>query len=316
MFFRWFRQRATNVKSLLDNEPANPFEPEAHVLISAGLDSLAKYWQTTYRPDLAGAGHRVRFAEFLLTHADAAVFSRVCGPLLRARATKLGPRKSQLITRVVGGLEQHGSVRYFSDDPTLDELAGNVELQALGIGRTWLQKSRFGEVLYSEYRCNWVHEFQPSKDLAPQNWDLRDLKPRYQNVLVPQRDNSGESSSGNWRHRVYFPTAFLLETYSRVISSFESDCLRDNIDPSRPLQWAGPKERKVTDIQALAAAIRPLVERLEQQLHNEIKRADPLKVSPPDVLAANKQQFEETHARWAEYHQIAERVRALAVGGE
>ena len=232
-FFGWFRQREANARHLLlspapvvTKYASAKFEPDVHVLIAAGLDSLASYWQPTYRPDLSKAPHGRRMGEFLVTHADADIFSRVSGPRLRARAAKLlSPDAIALIRKLVGTQETTGTVRHYFDDLPLDSLATNPQLTQLGATRDWLLPSRFGEILYKDYRCGWVHDLRHPEELAYGDLGIGRSTPVYENMSVMRE--------GQWRktHRIFFPTVFLLDTYARAVESFERDCLRDRIDP-------------------------------------------------------------------------------------
>ena len=48
----------------------------------------------------------------------------------------------------------------------------------------WLTRSRYGELLYQEYRCMWIHEFQPSRKLGNAFDPAEESEPDYQNLMA------------------------------------------------------------------------------------------------------------------------------------
>src|SRR4051812_18034376 len=93
-FFHWYRQRLANVRALFDaaapetsvKAMAN-FEPDQHVLIATGLDSLANAWARVYPPPKPQKPDE-RMGEFLQLHGGAQIFSRVAGPIAFEQAQK------------------------------------------------------------------------------------------------------------------------------------------------------------------------------------------------------------------------------------
>jgi hypothetical protein len=214
-FFNYYRQRARNVEALetvsveaVDIGVDRSFAPDQHVLIAAGLDSLAMHWsKTTRRPRESPSS---RFGEFLCRHGGHPAFGKCAVPHLLARGAR--EKRKDLIQKFQGFMQgfAHRRVFNWSDDPDFVEVLSLVDAP----DREWLQRSRYGELLYREYRCGWLHEFQ-SPTLAPDYGEA--IEPQYQNYS---------------RHRrPYFPKVFLLETYQRVVASFERECQEAGTSP-------------------------------------------------------------------------------------
>lgn len=239
-FFDFYRQRVVNVELMNSLKPpaVNPemvpfLFPEQHVCISAGLDSLAKFWGHFYLSKRPPGGDREQMGEFLRTHADKVIFERCSGPDLLRRAQDQRTPKGwgPALQRRLGISNVGGLVRTWRNDPTLSDLVNDSELSKAQIGRDWLKRSCYGEVLYEHYRSNWLHEFERSAALGPHDYAVFDLpEPHYQNLRV------GDSVM----KRLILPYGFLIETYRRVIDSFERQCMSDSFDPSLVVLRPGP----------------------------------------------------------------------------
>lgn len=54
-FFDWYRARVVNLDR--SEEVGDAFAPERHVLLAAGIDSLAKFWAQLYPELLSDQAH-------------------------------------------------------------------------------------------------------------------------------------------------------------------------------------------------------------------------------------------------------------------
>jgi hypothetical protein len=223
-FFRYYRQRLANLEALRSlpapsSTPGFPgsFLPEQFLLVTAGLESLATHWGALYQiaiPKSRFSKSAERLGRFLVEHGDVAIFSRCSMPDLFRRAAK-EPTKDALIAalcQVPSAINPPASRRRWQDDPALDALAAQPAIVSAGIHSAWLRQSRYGEILYKEFRCNWVHELdgpgtRPTLFQAPEN------EPRYDNLEKAPT--------------LVFPLEFLKITYAAVLSSFAARCFSD-----------------------------------------------------------------------------------------
>lgn len=223
-FFAFFRKRVQHAKNLCaPGQAYAPMEPDLHVLISAGLDSLAMYWAKTFSPTLLRGSGGFRMGEFLLRHGDARIFTKCSAPNLLTRATAEGKALRSDIARYLSNEGPAGTVRFWQHDPDLAQVIRDLSRKGADAG--WLQRSRYGELLYKEYRCMWVHQFQPSPKLAD-GYDPDEPEPRYQNKLVPRSDNTIQRVQ-----LLMFSRAFLLKTYETVVEAFANECISSGTAP-------------------------------------------------------------------------------------
>ena len=229
-FFRFFRHRVQNVRTLCPPaDSQGPMEPDFHVLVSAGLDSLALYWAKTFSPrlvnDKLGA---LRMGESLLQHGNSSIFAKCSAPNLLDRVTSQGMTALfPFIGKYLHNEGPLGTVRTWQHDPDLTQVAPDLlHVGVKGVNATWVQRSRYGELLFREYRCMWLHQFQPSERLAS-NYAPDESEPRYQNLLVP--DDVGTDFER--RQLPMFPRAFMLTTYQTVVAQFESECIAKKTAP-------------------------------------------------------------------------------------
>lgn len=234
-FFGWYSQRVANLQSLSGIEPPEPhhheptYEPEQHVLIGAGLDSLAKHWADAFpvSPKLRSAGDRMQ--AFLAEMANSkGIWERVAAPMLRAEAVRRGhPAWAEAIGNAAGSQETHGSVRGYESDLPLLSLVADPRIRAARVPVKLMARFQYGQVLYREYRCTWIHEFDTPEELAPHGWD--DGPPRYQNLNILE----GDAGAGSFRlkHRLVFSLRFLLDAYAEAVDSFKARCVADRADP-------------------------------------------------------------------------------------
>ncbi|GEM_PF-3992717 len=200
------------------------WEPEWQVLVCAGLDSLARHWAATLRPELKSHAAS-RMGEFLTAHGPRDVFGRVSAPHLLHRA--IGEKKlirlRPAIRRYLGQEGSPGAVRTWKDDPTLAIILADKDIGPKC--EEWVKKSRYGEVLYHELRCTWLHEFRKS-DVVADPYDHEADAPRYQNFT------SMLDGKPYWRQRLMFPVKFLTRAYGESVKSFERACIDARVAPT------------------------------------------------------------------------------------
>ena len=229
-FSNFYKRRAANVARLAaaPAEPLTDFEgslqPELHILVCAGLDSLARHWAATFKPALNGKGQAGRrMGEFLVEHGSSEVLARVSAPNLLYRAIGKEPTLVPVIRRYLGQEGSRGSVRTWEHDPKFSEIADDPDV---GAGRVeWIRKSRYGEVLYRELRCMWLHELRGSNVLA-EPYDLEADAPRYQNLVTLDGKRTVKTEQ-----RLMFPVPFLTRTYAAAVASFQRACIAARVAP-------------------------------------------------------------------------------------
>jgi len=214
-FFSFYCQRLANLKQIeglhpeIMIHPYASFNPEFNILLAALLDSLAKYWDLTVLGGL-DKQHGMRFGTFLVTHADPNIWGRcsrlallrsspkgLCDDkktILRAEVEKTYPSKHPDPAEVFG----------WQDDPEYSELAANAELKKVDCDR-WLRKSRYGEILYSHYRCGWLHALNPDSAILTES--AHGDEPHY--------------CSHNSQRAFVIPTKFVVRTLKEAICSFQ-----------------------------------------------------------------------------------------------
>lgn len=230
-FFAYWRRRVDNARWLHDElrSGARMLEPEIHILATAGLDALANYWAATFRPSLNGRGAPAgrRLHEFLCQHGDAQVFRKISAPDLVWRAHESASAVEPLARCHLGERITSGRVRYWEDDPDADVVLADDELVSAAPGRNveeqarWVEKSRYAEILYSDLRCAWLHESNPSPSTS-RAYEDEQGPPRYQNWLtgVPKR--------------IVFPVAYLIRIFDAAVHSFETECVESGRSPVAP----------------------------------------------------------------------------------
>lgn len=86
-----------------------------------------------------------------------------------------------------------------------------------GVPTQWLERWRYGGVIYSEYRCAWVHEFDEGR-VTDHSFSLdHSHEPVYESL--------------NGARILVLPGPFLLDTYKHAIDSFEQWCQQYHISP-------------------------------------------------------------------------------------
>lgn len=227
-FFAYFRQRLANVQEVagMSARPVSPavppsFMPEHLVLLASLLDSLAMYWGLLY---LAGdPPHGVRMHEFLLKHADARIFAKCSIPILLRRVT---PAPADLLKLLP---PDDGRTHDWTSDPDFRHVA-NLPSVASSVPARTLEKARYGEVLYSDFRCDLVHEYQLNSDVAADSFDPGRSEPWYLNLHAP----TGHGPTLALKRLLVFPPKFLESTTRAAIDSFESACAQDGTIPVVP----------------------------------------------------------------------------------
>jgi hypothetical protein len=232
-FFSFYRQRAANAAFLAEGSVQTPsvrtdaapsMDPEVHVLIAAGLDTLAKHWAKTFNKTFSS--HRTRMGEFLASHGGHQAFKKCSAPHLLLRAQAEGREDLVAALRKYLGNEKQGggNVRYWHHDPDYDVVAADPAFPTVD-GQPWVRNSRYGEVIYKEYRNMWLHEYRPSENLSDYEDDR--VEPLYQNIqwIDPRPGRPAHMQ------RLRFPKRFLLEAYRSAIDSFERECRAAGIAP-------------------------------------------------------------------------------------
>lgn len=205
-FFAFFRKRLETAR----RQNGLPYV-DRMVLLTAGLDALAKHWG-----DSSGAAetqHLDRMRIFLARHGGHGAFERVSVPLMHADKKTEEHNKAKLIQHFP--FERYcfnGEVRPYrlsswSDDAILEEVK-----RATSIADRQLARFSYGGILYCRLRNSWVHELlQNDEDvLAPDESVVSD-EPHYRFV------------ANGPRFVLVFPVSFLEATYERCIESFARD---------------------------------------------------------------------------------------------
>ncbi len=260
-YFKYVRGRASNLRRLLTDH-GRDFIVERHIVLAVMMDGLAARWAHVTRKSLAAGA---RMCEFLLSYASPN-FARCSGPDLLRRARRDG--YAALIAPIESALTFHplkGVVRDWHEDPLVADLlrstqivaaAGTIEWKKAGGLPIWLSQSRFGEMLYYNFRNAFVHSLGPNMDLVPVDGDPEfNDEPNYENVthLVDITDDKVEPFSHErpdpedavdpegrytWytrkTPRVQF--LFLLDVLDTVIAGFERECRERGLDPV-PAEW-------------------------------------------------------------------------------
>lgn len=232
-FFNFYRQRLANVAALASGdlkvpigrpEVAASFDPEVHVLVAAGLDSLARHWGHTFNK---GLGARTRMGEFLAIHGGHAAFLKCSAPHLLLRA-KAFPDLIPAVRRYLGNEKfTGGNVRHWHHDPDYAVVAADPPFASVDRKPFWPRSSRYGELLYTEYRTSWLHEYRASINLASDHEESDRIEPSYENMNW-SRPRPGRPSR---MQRPRFTKGFLLATYNVAIESFERECRSAGVAP-------------------------------------------------------------------------------------
>jgi hypothetical protein len=246
-FFNFYRQRIMNADHIV-NVPAPPGRPdvvpsysaEQHVLIAAGLESLAYQWGVTSGKEFI-KNDRERFSSFLRLHGGHPCFQRCSVPYLLERAEGellvVDPTQRASVSRKISALRGYlGSasanhrVRTWTDDPNFPV----VEADSAFPDKTWLHGGRYGDILYKEYRCFWVHQFRGSPKVRP-DYDSQAPEPRYENVTTIREDPDGKvpTTIANSVCLV-FSSRFLLDTYHNALERFRLECEATGNVPGYP----------------------------------------------------------------------------------
>ncbi|MCZ7682411.1 MAG: hypothetical protein M5U28_27930 [Sandaracinaceae bacterium] len=228
-FFNYFRARAAAIRALEDPDPERGLSPDQSVLLATAVDALAKYWAELYMPALCAPGQpaRRRMQEFLLAHARSDIFERVSGPDLRRRALDEGkPQWVDAFRRLYADADFDAMVRRWTLDLPLAAVLAASDVRAAGVPEGWIRRSTYGEVLYTGFRCAWVHE------LAGGEVGSRPfLRSGSDGLDEPHYSNRTDGPFHVNRYLV-FPRPFLLATLDEVIDNFELACMRDGRTPA------------------------------------------------------------------------------------
>lgn len=226
-FFNYYRERYEVAAALPSyfGLPGDRLTPDQHVLIGAGLDSLAGHWADLCH---GPASHQDRMAGFLALHGGHACFDRVATPYLLRYAQNLGKKLKSgnaedrsaleaIVRNACPPLPPRGRFCSWTTDATADEVLAHPEATSGALRHEWVTKHRYGGMLYMGYRCFWIHEFAEGfvTDRSISDSD----EPHYESHM-------------NQRVLV-FPGDFLLRTYAHSVRSFEAFCTEHELVPAK-----------------------------------------------------------------------------------
>lgn len=219
-FFGYFRRRLKNLK-LIKDQFGEAVEPEGNILAGAELDALAKYWAKHSKRPEKPAGRRM--AEFLAAHANTVIWTKCSHTDLRERAkSKLDPRQRAALQRCLSGIPSEdathdASVLSWTIDPDFGTLQHDGLLNSTGIPVEFLEKSRYGEILYRLYRCAWIHDLTPDDHLNTDSSHPLTLLAESQGSGPPQPYYAAR----NHVRGLVIPQPFILSTLEEAINRFE-----------------------------------------------------------------------------------------------
>jgi hypothetical protein len=104
-----------------------------------------------------------------------------------------------------------GKVRSWEDDPRIDTLLGVSQ----SLPESLIRKFSYGRTLYREHRCAWLHSSAPGPGLG--GLELLRNDPYY--------------FPGQTGLRLFLPRNFLITTFDRAMTYFESECKAKNVVP-------------------------------------------------------------------------------------
>lgn len=224
-FIDYFRRRVAVARSLGGGGEETGFTPDQAVLVAACFDSLARHWAVNFRPEVVSPARR-RMFEFLVQFGDANIFSRVSGPALLDMAVDRGRPDLVPAIRTVFREEPHDTgIKSWREDPVLESVVHHPTLLAAGVEAGWLERSTYGELLYVDFRCSWLHEYAGGNlESRPFLWrdDQGRHEPHYSNTTA------GHFSVNR---RLVLPPAFLFSTLDDVLDRFETSFLEAGIFP-------------------------------------------------------------------------------------
>jgi hypothetical protein len=245
-FFNFYGQRIRNAEHIVTvaAPPGRPdvvpsYYAEQHLLIAAGLESLAYHWAVTSGREFPH--DRERFSSFLRLHGGHGCFQKCSLPYLLERAESelevTAPAQQESIRHKIAALRGHlgsasagGRVRRWTDDPDFSVLEADPAFP----DKTSLHLGRYGDMLYKEYRCSWVHEFQGSPKVRP-DYDSQRPEPRYENVTTIREDPSGAAPTTRTHAiRLVFSSKFLLDVYHHALERFRQECEAAGSVPGYP----------------------------------------------------------------------------------
>jgi hypothetical protein len=219
-FFGYFRRRLKNLKLIKDTF-GEPVEPEGNILAGAELDALAKYWaKHSNRPEKP-AGRRL--AIFLATHANAAIWTKCSHTDLRERAkSELDPRQRAALQVCLSGIPSEyathdARVLSWTIDPDFGTLQHDRLLIRTGVPLEFLEKCRYGEILYRLYRCAWIHDLTPDDRLDTDSSLPLTVLAESQGSCPPQPYYAAR----NHVRGLVIPQPFILSTLEKALNSFE-----------------------------------------------------------------------------------------------
>lgn len=234
-FFDYFRRRAMNAQQL--PVAGTPLAAEQLILATAGIEALAGYWDRMW-PAKRGAGAE-RVAGLLEVHGDVDVWGRIALPPLLRFARLKAPSLLGVLTGF-GDEEPDARKRDFREDPTWQAVrlavAGHPQLREV-------ERFRYSHILYTQYRCRWVHELAGPGDNHP-IWHRQALdEPWYDNLSNIDPTAPGIGRYG-LRRILVLPLGLILRTFGAVVDSMqraadaEGKDLNDATRASDPFEMA------------------------------------------------------------------------------
>jgi hypothetical protein len=262
-YFNYVRMRCDKLQQLFDRYGAE-FRVERYIVLGAILESLsARRAQMLGRKRLPGAE---KMAEFLCSYGPPDVFGRCSGPDLLRRARDEHPNVLDALKAKIKFHPLTGIVREWHDDPLLEELLADQTLKAAAAGisdlPTWLRASCYGDMIYRNFRCAWVHSLGPNRDLLSTDGEApeyADEAPDYDNraeaieiaddrppveAFEYEIEDIGVLDEDNPTTKYLFLTRktfrvrfmYLLGVLREAVDTFEGDCLKRGFDPIPP-EW-------------------------------------------------------------------------------
>lgn len=242
-FFNYFRQRAANAAAVanlqvpeIDGFPGRAVA-EQLILVTAGIEALAGYWDRMFSKQIVHGGARV--VAFLEAHGEADVWSRVSLPPLVRYARKQRAKLVPALLKLPKARTPPAQKRDFRDDPTWDELITHLRKELPSLNTGDLPPFRYSHILYTQYRCAWVHGLSGPGSGASMWSNMQGDEPWYDNWSAGPRTFNEENDYGT-RRVLVLPVGLLSNTYSRAIDSLHRAVDAAGIDPDEAVHSRDP----------------------------------------------------------------------------
>lgn len=239
-FFDWWRQRHAFISKL----DLIKQRYEANVLLWGSLDALSNRWAGSIgKKEYSNNRKRIIFDAFL-TRYGGDIFQLVSLPdvwnrVKQGHASKL-PNDVSIFLSTIEYRKICSSVykyeddlgkeaitnRSISNDLSMDDIINRTLANFPNTNRgeleQWLILSRYGAIVYKEFRSAYIHEGQPGErthDYRLYGWAER---PTYRSSVYSTPPIMG------------FGVEFMLGVFKRCIKEFEAEALALQVDPAPP----------------------------------------------------------------------------------